>query len=94
MRIRRRAYAEHGNELRPMDLACMREHGPRAVKAICLVPTCGNEASVNGDGLPADTPVPDVGPRLRCSQCVGKEIKTMPDWSVRTAYGAWPREPP
>ena len=88
MRNPRRAYDGQGNEIQPMDLASMRTHGPRAVNATCLNPGCGHEALINVDSLPDDLPVPDVALRLRCSACGSRQIKTMPDWSVTTAYGA------
>lgn len=39
----------------------------------------------------AATVVPEVGRRLRCSQCGGKRINTRPAW--HTAYGQWGRRP-
>jgi len=53
------------------------------VEAICERHGCGHEAIVNVDGWPDDMPVPDVGLKLRCSKCGGRNIKTIPDWSNR-----------
>ena len=47
----RRAYDAHGNELRPMSLGNMREHGVRSVLAICQEASCGHSASINVDSL-------------------------------------------
>jgi hypothetical protein len=38
-------------------------------------------------------PVPDVGLRLRCSKCGGRNVTTMADWSAsdwHKRYGATP----
>ncbi len=83
MRNPRRAYDKDGNEIKPMSLQVMREHGARSVVAICLNHRCGRLAIVNVEGWPDDMAVPDVGLRLRCSECGGKDIKTIPDWSAR-----------
>jgi hypothetical protein len=83
MRNPRRSYDENGNEIRPMDLASMREHGARSVVVICQRHGCGHESSINVDGWPDDMPVPDVGLKLKCSRCGSKDIKTIPDWSDR-----------
>jgi hypothetical protein len=64
-----RAYDHDGNEIRPMSLGNMREHGVRSVAAHCQESSCGHSGTVNVDGLPDDFPVPDVALRLRCSRC-------------------------
>ncbi len=64
-----------------MDLANMRENGVRSVEANCA--ECGHEAVVNVDALAADTFVPDVAKRLRCSACGSKKITTRPNWLER-----------
>jgi hypothetical protein len=84
----RRSYDADGNEIRPMDLANMREHGIRSVAAICQVVGCRHSGSVNVDNLPDDFPVPDVSLRLRCSACGSRNVKTVPDWRE----GQWARE--
>src|ERR687897_116541 len=76
----RRAYYADGNEIRPMTLGNMREHGVRSVLAICQDASCGYSASINVDDLPDDLPVPDVALRLRCSACGSRNVKTQPDW--------------
>jgi hypothetical protein len=60
----RRAYDPDGNELRPMSLRNMREHGVRSVLAICQEASCGRSGSINVDHLPDSFQVPDVLLRL------------------------------
>jgi hypothetical protein len=83
----RRAYDHDGNEIRPMSLGNMREHGVRAVMAICQEASCGHSGSINVDSLPDDFPVPDVFLRLRCSACTSRNVKTQLDWRE----GGWAR---
>jgi hypothetical protein len=61
-----------------MSLANMRENGVHVVIATCQ--SCGHKADVNVDALPEAVAVPQVGQRLRCSQCGGKKIETQPAW--------------
>jgi hypothetical protein len=51
-------------------------HGVRSVVAACA--NCGRSAGVNVDLLPETLIVPEVGKRLRCSNCGGKAISTRP----------------
>jgi hypothetical protein len=83
----RRAYGADGNEIRPMSLGNMREHGVKSVLAICQETSCGHSGSINVDNLPDDFPVPDVSLRLRCSACGSRKVKTQPDWRE----GRWAR---
>ena len=62
----------------PMTLANMRKNGVYAVIATCQA--CGHNADVNVDALPETIGVPEIGRRLRCSQCGGKRIDTRPAW--------------
>jgi hypothetical protein len=70
-----------------MSLGNMREHGVRAVLAICQEASCGHSGSVNVDELPNGYPVPDVSLRLRCSACGSRNVKTQPAWRG----GGWAR---
>jgi hypothetical protein len=54
----RRSDDADGNEIRPMSLGNMREHGVRSVLATWQETGCGHSASVNVDSLPDDFPVP------------------------------------
>ena len=76
----RRAYDHQSNEIRPMSLGKMREHGVRSVLAICQESSCGHSGSLIVDHLPDGVPVPDVSLRLRCSACGSRNVKTQPDW--------------
>ena len=42
---------------------------------------CGHERDMDPANvpLPADTPVPDVGKRMKCSECGSRKISTMPE---------------
>jgi len=42
---------------------------------------CGHERDVNPANvpLPGDTPVPDVGKRMKCSSCGSKKVSTAPE---------------
>jgi hypothetical protein len=61
-----------------MTLANMRQNGVRKIIAICEA--CGHKADVNVDALPETIAVPEVGQRLRCSQCGGRQNNTRPAW--------------
>ena len=74
MPVQRRARDRDGSIIQPMTLANMREHGVRSISATCE--TCQHEAVLNADRWPADMPVPDIGPKPRCSACGGREIAT------------------
>ena len=71
----------------PIDLANMRANGVRSVYAHCGA--CEHEAVVNVDALPAETFVPDVAKRLRCTACGSKKVTVVPYWIER----AWPVGP-
>jgi hypothetical protein len=83
----RRSYDEHGNEIPPMTLADMRDHGVRSIAAYCEAIGCDHESTLKVDSLPDDLPVPDVSLRLRCSQCGSRSIRTRPNWSEMSASG-------
>jgi hypothetical protein len=65
----------------PMTLANMRNNGVGAVIATCEA--CGHKADVNVDALAPTIFVPEIGRRLRCSQCGGKRIDTRPAWHTK-----------
>ena len=72
----------------PMSLANMRQNGVHGVTAQCEA--CNHSADINVDALPESVFVPQVGRRLRCSACNGKQINTRPAW--HTARDAWGRD--
>ncbi len=47
----------------------------------CYCTSCGNERDVEPATvpLPPDFPVPDVGKRMKCSQCGARKIATAPE---------------
>jgi hypothetical protein len=73
----RRAYDKDGREI----MANIREQGINTLWATCQRIGCGHEAKIDASRFPDDMPVPDVGPRLRYSQCGGRNVHTMADWS-------------
>ena len=81
MPVKRRARDRDGSIIEPMTLPNMRENGVRSICAICE--TCQHEAVLSADRWPGDMPVPDIGPKLRCSACGGREIDTRPNWLDR-----------
>jgi hypothetical protein len=83
MPVQRRARDRDGSIIPPMSLANMRENGVRRILATCE--TCQHEAVLDADHWPADLPVPDVGLKLRCSACGGKDIATRPNWTDRSS---------
>jgi len=42
---------------------------------------CGHERDVNPANvpLPADTPVPEIGKKMKCSQCGSRAVETKPE---------------
>ena len=73
----RRADNKDGNEILPLTLAAIREHGVRSILVWCNA--CNHDASFNADHLPDDLPVRDVALRMHCEQCSSKNIVTFPE---------------
>ena len=65
----------------------MRENGVGFV--VATYSKCQYEGVLDVQRWPADTPVPDVGLRFRCSACGGREIDTRPNWSERGERRMW-----
>ena len=85
MVISRRARDADGNEIEPMRISWLRGRGMTRVIATCGA--CRHSGPVEIAGMPDSMPVPDVGLRLRCSACGGREIETRPDWLDYRAAG-------
>ena len=85
MRNPRRAYDREGQEIEPMSLGNMRQHGVRSVDAACEA--CKHEAAVNVDSLADNIYVPDVALTLRCSACGSKKIVVRPNWVEHQPFG-------
>jgi hypothetical protein len=77
----RRAYDSEGKEIAPATLANIREQGITRVEATCQSSRCGHRATIDASPFPDDMPVPDVGLRLRCVKCGGRNVHTMADWT-------------
>ena len=64
--------------------ACLGELAAAGNGVFCWCNRCGHNAVLDiqrliGE-LGPDYPVPEVGARLRCSGCAGKDIATRPNW--------------
>src|SRR5829696_7661526 len=90
MPVSRRARDRDGKIIDPMTLANMRNNGVGSVVATCA--KCQHEAVLGVQRWPADTPVPDVGLRLRCSACGGRDVDTRPNWLDRGGGGCGDRD--
>ena len=66
----------------PMDLANMRKNGVRSLSAHCL--DCHHNATVNVDAYPGELAVPSFACRMKCSQCLGRQVHVMPAWNDTT----------
>jgi hypothetical protein len=69
----------------PMTLANMRQNGVHAVIARCEA--CGHVADVNVDALAGTIIVPEMGRRLRYSECGGTRIETRRRGMLRATRG-------
>jgi hypothetical protein len=87
MAISRGARDRDGDIIEPMTLSNMRENGVHSVVATCA--KCRHEGVLDVQRWPADTPVPDVGLKLRCSACGGRDIDTRPNWLERGGRRMW-----
>ena len=79
--MKRRLLAEAERRRRA---ATLREVADRGVDIFCWCNSCGHNAVVASAELAAalggDCPVPDIGARLRCTRCGGKDVATRPNW--------------
>ena len=71
--------------VRVLGMVAREKHEPPMTLRTCArmastCQTCGHEADVNLDTLPETIAVPQIGRRLRCSECGGKRIDTRPAW--------------
>jgi len=85
--ISRRARDRDGKIIEPMTLANMRENGVHSVVATCG--KCQHEGVLDVQRWRADTAVPDVGLKLRCSACGGCDIDTRPNWLDQGGRRMW-----
>ena len=79
--MKRRAQSE---EDRRRKAATLGEVAGRGVGIFCWCNRCGHNAVIAGPALAAALgaacPVPEIGARLRCTRCGGKDVATRPDW--------------
>ena len=72
------------SEDRRRQAACLGELAEAGIEVFCWCNRCGHNAVMEtarliGE-LGPDFPVPEVGARMRCSGCAGKDIATRPAW--------------
>ena len=72
----RRAYERDGTMIVPPTVGECRAEGETTAAASCN--SCGHEAIVSTDGMPADLPFPDIALRLKC-RCGSKAIEVRKD---------------
>lgn len=82
----RRAYDENGNEIPPATVASTRAQGMNTVSAFYKAQSCRHDAVTLLVSWPDDMAIPDMALKLRCSECGGRQISTMPDWSKVSEY--------
>ena len=79
--VKRRLLAGEDERLEATVLAELAEGG---IGVFCWCNRCGHNAVVEAARLIGELgpnfPVPEVGARLRCSGCGGKDIATRPAW--------------
>jgi hypothetical protein len=80
-RIKRTLMAEQDRRLQAATLG---EIAAEGLAVFCWCNRCGHNAQLDSTRLAAelgpDFPVPEVGGRLRCTGCNGKDIATRPAW--------------
>ncbi|MFQ5775811.1 MAG: hypothetical protein ACE5GS_14915 [Kiloniellaceae bacterium] len=79
--MKRRELAEKDRRL---NAATLGEVADQGVDVFCWCNRCGHNAVLAAADLIGDLgggyPVPEVGARLRCSRCGGKDVATRPAW--------------
>ncbi len=79
--FKRREMAERDRRL---EAATLGELAARGVAVFCWCNRCDHNSELATEtliaSLGADFPVPEVGTRLRCSACHGKDVATRPAW--------------
>lgn len=79
--LKRRTVAEDDGRLRAATLG---EVAGQQVDIFCWCNRCAHNTVLPSrplaDRLGAGFPVPEVGARLRCSRCGGKDVATRPAW--------------
>ncbi len=72
------------DEERRLKAATLGELAAERLRVFCWCNRCGHNATLDSarlaEDLGADFPVPEVGAKLRCTGCDGKDISTRPAW--------------
>jgi hypothetical protein len=80
-RIKRTLMADQDQRLRAATLG---ELAAEELAVFCWCNRCGHNAELDSTRLAAELgsafPVPEVGGRLRCTGCNGKDVATRPAW--------------
>jgi hypothetical protein len=78
---KRRLLNEEDASLKP---ARLRDLAAEGIDVFCWCNRCGHSATRQApelaDILGDDYPVPEIGARMACSHCSGKDIATRPAW--------------
>lgn len=79
--MKRRALADQDRRL---SAATLGEVADQGVDVFCWCNRCAHNAVLPAARLAAELgrayPVPEIGARLRCSRCAGKDVATRPAW--------------
>lgn len=76
MRNPRRAYDAEGREIAPATVGSEREAGVHLVEIWCG--ECHHHGEVSTDGMPAETAIPDICLRYKCSACGSRNLTSRP----------------
>lgn len=76
MRNPRRAYDAEGREIVPATVGSERAAGVHQVEIWCG--DCHHHAEVSTNGMPAQTPIPDICLRYKCSACGSRNLTSRP----------------
>lgn len=76
MRNPRRSYDAEGREIVPATVGSEREAGVHLVEIWCG--ECHHHGEVSTEGMPAQTPIPDICLRYQCSACGSRTLTSRP----------------
>jgi hypothetical protein len=71
-------------QVEPVTLGHIRGHGCRDLLVYCTSTWCHHSATLSADGLPDETVIRALCPRMVCTACglIGADVR--PDWSPHT----------
>lgn len=76
MKNPRRSYDAQGRELAPATVATEREAGVHMVEIWCG--ECHHHGEASTEGMAAETPIPDICLRYKCSACGSRNLTSRP----------------